>query len=151
MKRFRFPLHPVVVLRGHRELRAREAFAAAVQAFAKSEADLAEARQRVAQFEAAVFAARRERFSAAKEGTSLAAYRRECAAEAQSERAMTAARNLMQQRRREYIEAHRKLEVVERFEAKAKAAHRFATNREEQAEFDDLSGARARRQSLLSL
>ncbi|MEO5957811.1 MAG: hypothetical protein ABIZ49_04395 [Opitutaceae bacterium] len=151
MKRFRFPLQPVIVLRAHRELRAREAFATAVQAHAKSEADLAAVRLRVAQFEAAVFATRCERFSAAKEGASLAAYRRECAAEAQSERVMLTARNLVEQRRRECIEAHRKLEVVERLEAKAKAAHRLGAHRAEQAEFDDLSAARARRPSLIPL
>ena len=33
MKRFRFPLRPVTVLRAHKELRAREAFAAAVHAY----------------------------------------------------------------------------------------------------------------------
>ena len=88
MKRFRFPLRPVAVLRAHREMRAREAFAASVHAYVKSEEDLAATRRRVAQFEAALFAGRRERFSAAEEAHTLAGYRQECAAEVAAERAI---------------------------------------------------------------
>ncbi len=139
MKRFRFPLRSVAVLRAHREMRAREAFATAVHAYVKAEEAIAEARARLARFEAALFAGRRERFSAADESLALAAYRNECAAEAETERTMIAARALMQQRRGEYLEAHRKVEVVKRLEAKARANHRLDHNREEQAEFDDLA------------
>jgi len=148
MKRFRFPLRPVAVLRAHREMRAREAFAASVHAYVKSEEELSATRRRVAQFEAALFAGRRERFSAAEEAQNLAGYRRECAAETESERLLIVARDAMQQRRIEYLEAHRKLEVVKRLEAKAKVTHRLATNREEQAEFDDFAGRQAARRAL---
>jgi flagellar protein FliJ len=151
MKRFRFPLRPVAVLRAHREMRAREAFAAAVHAYVKSEEQLAATRARVAQFEAALFAGRRDRFSAATEAHTLAAYRRECAVEAETERAMIAARAAMQQRRAEYLDAHRKVEVVKRLEEKARGAHRLEANREEQAEFDDYAGRRfASRRTLFS-
>ncbi len=143
MKKFRFPLRPVAVLRAHRELRAREAFAAAVHAYMLSEEELAGVRSRVARFEAELFAGRRERFSAADEAQALAAYRRECAAEAEAERAMIAARAKMGERRAEYLEAHRKLEVVNRLETKARTEHRLEANREEQAEFDDYAGRRA--------
>ena len=37
MKRFRFSLRPVALLRSHQELKAREAFGAAVQAYVTSE------------------------------------------------------------------------------------------------------------------
>lgn len=151
MKRFRFPLRPVAVLRAHREMRAREAFAASVNAYVRSEEDLGATRRRVAQFEAALFAGRRERFSAAEEAHNLAGYRRECAAEAEQERAMIAAREAMQQRRIEYLDAHRKLEVVRRLETKAKENHRLAANREEQAEFDDFAGRQAARRALSPL
>ena len=139
MKRFRFPLRSVAVLRAHREMRAREAFGTAVHAYVKAEEALAEARARLARFESALFAGRRERFSAADEAQALAAYRNECVAEAETERALVAARALMQQRRGEYLEAHRKVEVVKRLEEKARANHRLDHNREEQAEFDDLA------------
>lgn len=148
MKRFRFPLRPVAVLRAHREMRAREAFGASVHAYVRSEEELAATRRRVAQFEAALFAGRRERFSAAEEAHTLAGYRRECAAEVEAERATNAARDEMQKRRVEYLEAHRKLEVVHRLEAKAKTAHQVAINREEQAEYDDFAGRQVSRRKL---
>lgn len=151
MKRFRFPLRPVAVLRAHRELKAREAFAAAVHAFVKSEETLAATRARVAEFEAALFAGRRERFSAADEAQALAAYRREWAAEAEAGRTMAAARAAMEQRRIEYLDAHRKVEVVKRLEDKARTAHRHEVAREEQAEFDDFAGRQfAARRNLAS-
>jgi flagellar protein FliJ len=148
MKRFRFSLRPVAVLRAHRELSAREAFAASVHAYVKSEEELAGARARLRAFEAALFEERHERFSAVDQAQSLAAYRRECAGEAEAERAMIAARDAMQQRRIEYVEAHRKLEVVKRLEAKARAVHRYETGREEQAEFDDFANRRLGHRSL---
>lgn len=151
MKRFRFSLRPVAVLRAHRELRAREAFGAAVHAFVKAEEDLATTRARVARFEAELAAGRSGRFSAADEARALAVYRQECAAEAAAERAMIAARDAMNQRRAEYIDAHRKVEVVKRLEEKARNAHRLETAREEQAEFDDFASRRALRRSPLSV
>jgi flagellar FliJ protein len=151
MKRFRFPLRPVAVLRAHRELKAREAFAAAVHAYVKSEENLAATRARVAQFEAALFAGRSERFSPAQEAQSLAAYRRDCAAEAEAERNVSTARAAMEQRRIEYLDAHRKVEVVKRLEDKARTTHRHEAAREEQAEFDDFAGRQfAARRTLAS-
>jgi len=151
MKRFRFPLRPVAVLRAHRESRAREAFAAAVHSYVQSEELLAATRARVAQLEAALCAGRRERFDAAEEAYHLHGYRREAAAELEAERAMIAARDVMKQRRTEYLEAHRKLEVVRRLEVKARGVYRVATNREEQAEFDDFATRRAcRREPVFS-
>jgi flagellar FliJ protein len=143
MKRFRFPLRPVAVLRAHRELRAREAFAAAVHAYVKAEEELAAARTRVAQFEAAMTAGRAGRFSAADEARSFALYRRERAVEGELERAVIAARAAMGERRAEYLEAHRNVEILKRLEDKSRLAHRVETNREEQAEFDEFSGRRA--------
>lgn len=149
MKRFRFPLRPVAVLRAHRELRAREAFGLAVHAYVKSEQDLAATRERVARYEAELSAGRRERFSAADEARGLAMHRHECALEAESEKAMLAARALMNQRRAEYLDAHRKLEVVKRLEDKARVTYRAETARHEQAEFDDFASRRAPRRSPL--
>lgn len=150
MKRFRFSLRPVAVLRAHHEMRAREAFAAAVQAFVKSEQELVAARQRLRKLEADMTAGRSVRFSAADEAHALAAYQRECAAEVEAEKAMNAAQQAMQQRRIEYVEAHRKLEVIRRLEEKAKTLHRYETGREEQAEFDDFAARRFARRSFNS-
>lgn len=142
MKRFRFPLRSVGVLRAHQEMQARELFASAVHAYVQAEENLAGARARTAAFEAALSAGRRESYRAAEEANSLAAYRRECAAEIEAERAVFAARAEMQQCREKYVEAHRKLEAVQRLEEKARVSYRCEAHRVEQAEFDDFAGRR---------
>jgi flagellar FliJ protein len=144
MKRFRFPLRPVAVLRAHYELRARDVFAAAVHVYVQAEAELAAVRARVAHCEAELQASRRGRFDAAASVNAFFAYRRECAAEGAAERAVFAARAEMNRRRAEYLEAHRKLEVVNRLEEKARNAHRLGALREEQIELDDFAGRRTR-------
>jgi flagellar FliJ protein len=152
MKRFRFPLQPVAVLRAHHELRAQQAFAAAVQAFNRADEALRMTRARVAQFEASLAAGRRERFSGSQQAEALAAYATERTAEAESERIMLAAQSAMNERRNEYLEAHRKVEVVKRLEAKARMAHRLGAAKEEQAEFDDYATRRFRtRRALISV
>lgn len=142
MKRFRFPLRPVALLRAHREMCAREAFSAAVHSYVIAEEEHAAAKARVAAFERELFAGRRERFSAAIEAENLTAYRHESAAEAESERRVFAAREQMDRARAAYLEAHRKVEVVRRLEDKARTAHRVETVREEQAAFDDFAARR---------
>ncbi len=142
MKRFRFPLQPVAVLRAHREMKAREIFAASVQAFVQAEERLTAMRVRVARIEEELAAGRQGCFSPSDEAQALAAYRQECTAEVASEREATSAREMMQRRRLEYLEAHRQVEVVERLETKARATHRLECNREEQANFDEFAGRR---------
>ncbi len=142
MKRFRFPLQPVGVLRAHRELHAKERFAAAVQVFVQAEADLAATLARQHALELTLFASRKTTYRAAEAAQLLADYRRECTAEAAAERRGAAARVEIQKCREAYLEAHRNLEIVNRLEVKARATHRRATDREEQAEFDDRAGSR---------
>lgn len=149
MKRFRFPLRPVAMLRTHAELRAREAFGAAVHAYVKTEQELGATRARVARYEAELTDGRRECFSSADAARALAMYRQECATELQAERVMVAAREVMAKCRAEYLDAHRKLEVVKRLEEKAHLLHRHTQTREEQAEFDDLASRRATRRPIL--
>ena len=149
MKRFRFPLQPVAVLRAHQEIRAREAFAAAVHACVQAEETMNDARTRTAALASALQAGRRELYRAAEAAYSLAAYRRECAVELEAGRRLFAARAEMQQRRGDYVEAHRKLKVVQRLEEKARFSHSRAMHREEQAEFDDFAGRRVARPALL--
>lgn len=121
---------------------AREAFGAAVQAFVRAERELAEARLRVRNLEAELTAGRAGRFNAATEIQALAAHRRECAAEVEAEKGLQAAQNAMNQRRLEYLDAHRRVEVVQRLEEKARTLHRQAAAHEEQAEFDDFASRR---------
>lgn len=142
MKRFRFPLKPVAILRAHQEVRAREAFASAVHRYIQAEEELSRTRVRMAALESALFSGRKDTFRATEAALLLADYRRECDAEVQTERRVITARDEMQNRREDYITAHRKLEVVEHLETKARAAHRHDCDREEQAEFDDFAGRR---------
>ncbi len=150
MKRFKFPLRPVAILREHHEMRAREAFAASVHAFVRAEQELAAARERLRSLGEELTAGRAVHFNAADEIRALTAYRRECTVEAEAVQARTAAQHAMDQRRAEYIEAHRKVEVVHRLELKARTVYRYEVTREEQAEFDDYANRRFGRESLNS-
>ncbi len=150
MKRFRFSLRPVAILRAHQEMHAREAFAASVQAYVKTEQELAATRARVRQLEADLTAGRNDVFSADYAARALAAYRRECTAESEAEQALASAQHAMHARRVEYVDAHRRLEVVRRLEQKARAAHQYEAGREEQAEFDDLAARRFAQRALKS-
>lgn len=147
MKRFRFPLRPVAILRAHRELRAKEAFASAMQTLIASEQRLEAARERVARCGAALAAARTQTFTPAEASATFRAYRAESLAEANAARAATEARTAMEQRRQDYLSANRDLEVVKRLETKARAAHRAEGLREEQIVLDDFAGFRAARRS----
>jgi flagellar FliJ protein len=150
MKRFRFPLRPVAVLRAHRELRAREAFAAAVHAYVQAEEVLAATRARVAELEQLLFAGRSGRFLAADAAALFRVYRAECHAELETERQAIDARDLMHKRRHEYIEANRQLKVVNRLEEKARSTHRAENARIEQNELDEFAGFKASRRPALS-
>jgi flagellar FliJ protein len=142
MKRFRFSLRPVALLRSHQELKAREAFGAAVHAYVSSEEVHAAAKARSAAFERELSMGRQERFNAAVASENLGAYRREVAAESAAERNVFAARSAMDRARAAYLEAHRKVEVVSRLEEKARLKHRLESAREEQASFDDFAARR---------
>ena len=150
MKKFRFPLRPVAVLRAHREVRARDAFAAAVHAYVASEERLAAARARVTELGRALFEGRAGRFLAADAASLFRVYRAECAAGMDAERETIAARELMHQRRQEYLEANRQLKVVQRLEEKARANHRTEAQRVEQAALDEFAGYAASRRPVLT-
>jgi flagellar FliJ protein len=150
MKRFTFPLRPVSVLRSHKEMRAREAFAAAVHAYVLAEEALAGVRRRVSEMEGLLFSGRTGRFLAADAASLFRVYRAECQAELASERQVIDARDFMQKRRQEYIEANRQLKIVNRLEEKARQRHRVETLRTEQNELDEFAGFKSARRPALS-
>jgi flagellar FliJ protein len=150
MKKFRFPLQPVGVLRAHQEMRAREIFAAAVHHYVQTEERLAALRKRVADLAEVLFHGRSNRFLAADAAALLRVYSGECNAVILVEREVIEARDAMQQRRSEYIEANRRLKTVQKLEEKARNQHRLDGLRAEQAELDELAGFRAFRQPALS-
>ena len=150
MKKFRFPLQPVGVLRAHQELRAREVFAAAVHHYVQTEERLAALRKRVADLAEVLFHGRSDRFLAADAAALLRVYSGECNAVILVEREVIEARDAMQKRRSEYIEANRRLKTVQKLEEKARNQHRLDGLRAEQSELDELAGFRAFRQPALS-
>ncbi len=150
MKRFHFPLRPVAVIRAHKEMRAREAFAASVHAYVLTEERLATTRARVKELEQLLFAGRGERFIAADAAALFRVYRTECHSEMETERAVFEARETMHQRRAEYIEANRQLKIIHKLEDKARSTNRLENARIEQNELDEFAGFRASRRPALS-
>jgi flagellar FliJ protein len=142
MKKFHFSLRPVAIVRAHHELRAREALAASINAYAESAELLMIARKRVGELAEAMAAGRRGRLRAADEAAFNRAYCRECAAELEAQKQFIAARSDMEKAREAYLEANRRLKVVERLEQRARALHRLDTLRGEQIEIDEIAGRR---------
>lgn len=145
MKRFRFPLRPVAVIRAHKEMRAREAFAASVHTYVQTEEKLASTRTRVADLEQLLFAGRSGRFAATDAAALYRVYRAECHVEMETEREVIAARDAMNQRRAEYIEANRQMKIIQKLEDKARDKNRLENARIEQNELDEFAGYRASR------
>jgi flagellar FliJ protein len=150
MKKFRFPLQPVGVLRTHQELRAREVFAAAVHTYVQAEEKLAALRKRAADLAEVLFHGRSGQFLAADAAAHLRVYRSECEAVIEVEVEVIKARDAMEARRQDYIEANRRLKIVQRLEEKARTKHNVAVLRAGQEELDELAGFRAFRQPVLS-
>jgi flagellar FliJ protein len=145
MKRFKFSLRPVAVMRAHRELRAREALAASIAAQVQTEERLAAARGRVAELESVIRARRKGRISAAEGASFAQAFRREWTAEIDAQKQVATARAAVEKRREACIEANRHLKVITRLEEKALTIHRQEMQRAEQAEIDEMAGQRATR------
>jgi flagellar FliJ protein len=142
MKRFNFTLRPVAILRSHRELCAREALAAAIEACILAEERDDAARSRVQELAKAICGARKGNFSAGDETAFSQIYRRECAAEIEAQKQFAAARRLVEERREAYVEASRQVKMVSRLEERARAAHRQEGLRLEQAGLDEIAGRR---------
>jgi flagellar FliJ protein len=149
MKKFRFPLRPVAVMRANAELRAREALAAALAACGQADDRLAAVRVRRGELEAIIRHSRRATFRAAEGAAFTQAYRRECSAELDAQKQAAAARAALDKRRDACIEANRNLKVITRLEEKARALHQHELLRVEQAEIDEMAGQRASRRQLV--
>ena len=145
MKRFFFPLRSVAVLRAHAELRAREAFAAAVQDFVAASLRHDECRTHLATLAEVLFAARHGRFEAAGAAAQFRAYRTECAEAQTVATSLQEARTEMDRRREAYLEAHRELKLMERLETRAGSVHHTAAGHALQGYLDHQAGHRAGR------
>ncbi len=150
MKKFRFSLRSVAILRAHKEAVARESLAAAVRASAAVEARLTATRLRLAEMGQLRSAGRSGRFRPADDISFFLAYRSECTTEAETAKQMAAAVRDVEVRRNLCVEANRAVKAIERLEATALEAHRSEALRSDQAEFDEFAGRRAGRRKLIS-
>jgi flagellar FliJ protein len=148
MKKFRFPLRSVATIRTLCELRAREQFSHAVQAFVTAEEKLQALRARLAELEQILRSGRAGTFRPSEEAWFMEAFRHETIAATKATNDVTAARGAMESARQAWLEARRDLRVLENLEQKARAAHRREGEREDQAALDDrTSGMIARNAS----
>ena len=147
MKRFKFPLKPVAILRAHNERKAREALAVAIGLYVKAEQNLAEIRARTEELEGILFSGRRERFRAMDEAAFLQAYRRECAAEMEGQKLVVTARAEMEAVRAACIVANRELKIIEKLEAHARGKYHVDVLRSEQNDFDEMATQRLLRKA----
>jgi len=150
VKRFHFPLQAVAVMRTHRELRARQALAAATQACSVAEARLTAAQARAGEIAAGIAAARHGNFRAGDQAVFIALHRRECVAVDDAASQLAAARAEMGRRRDACVEAQRQLKIVTKLEEKARAVHRLACQAVEQSQMDEYAGQRAGKKKALS-
>ncbi len=152
MKRFRFPLTPVKAVRLQAKAKAREVLASALRDLAEAEAEQRAVQQRMAAVEQSLRDQRAGGATAAEAAHTYAAYVRDLAEEKACEVKVAERRKTAGEARAAYTEAHRRVEMIERLETKARATHRLDQLREEQAEFDDLAGRRhAQREPLFAL
>ncbi len=142
MKRFRFSLTPVQAVRIQAKARAREVLAVTLRELAQAETEQAGIHRRMGDLEQALRAGRAAGGNAAEAAHTYAAYVRELADEKACEARVAEVRKTVEQARLAYTEAHRRVEVIDRLEIKARATYRLDCLREEQAEFDDLAGRR---------
>jgi flagellar export protein FliJ len=142
MKRFRFPLKPVGVLRAHQEARARAAFATTVQAYVQAEETLARTRARVAELEAILFNNRQDTFRPSESAAFFQHYRQESNTVIAAEQKVFAAAETMRQARAAYIAASQATKVITRLEEKSRLHHRQETERILQAELDEFAALR---------
>ncbi len=141
MKKFKFPLRPVKVLREHKQLKAQQLLAVAVAEVARSEASVAAAHARTVELEAMIAAGRSGPFRPDLQVSFLQSYTRERTAEATAGKSLDAARLEMAKRRQALMEAQKQVKVVAQLETKARADYRAETLRAEQTDIDERASA----------
>lgn len=139
MKRFRFPLRPVAIIRAHHESRAKDAYRAAYAVLSEAEQRHASSLARLRSLAEAIDSHRQGTFSPQQATATARAYSMESQEVARAEKSVAEARQAMLGAREAYIKAHRELKVVQRLEEKARASHLAASRLFEQAALDELA------------
>lgn len=141
MKRFRFSLRPVAVIRAHHESRAKEAYGAAQAALVAAEQSHARSLVRVQGLAEAIDVHRQGTFSPLQAAATVRAFSMECQEVARHEKLVEEARERTRRARDAYVKAHQDLKVVQRLEDKARASHLAACRALEQSALDELASA----------
>lgn len=149
MKKFRFTLHSVQTIRGLHEMRAREAFSAAVKVHMLASSALMEARECIRNLELTLMEERRHLFRPAEQLAYINEQRQLKEAEAEAVKSLSQASEHMDKCRDLWIVARRDVRVIEKLETKARVIHRQDCDREEQAAMDDRVNARIGRAPLI--
>lgn len=137
MKKFRFPLKSVAIVREARELRLREAFSVALQAVAVAEDMLDQVRRRKTELEHVLVAERRCSFRPAEQIAFLQAHQRVVEEESNAVSDLQKAVAVRETRRAEWLESRRDLRLIEKLEQTARQEHRRDEEREAQRTLDD--------------
>ena len=145
MKRFRFSLQSLKIVREARELRAREVFGAAVRVVNAADAHLSTTRREKADFERTLLAERGSSFRPADQAAFLQAHRRLITREQEAVVALQRATAERESRRAEWLNSRRDLRLIENLEDGARRTHRAAEDREAQLLLDDHTNAAAAR------
>lgn len=137
MKRFRFPLRPVAVIRAHRELVAQQALGVATAALTAAETEVANCRNRLDTLNRAIAGSREGGLRVGLQVAALQAYKQEKAGEVAALKQQEQARAERARRHAVCVEAHRALKVVQKLEERARARHQAEMIRQEQSEIDE--------------
>ncbi len=137
MKKFRFTLSSVAVVREVREALRREVFTAAVRETTAAERALEKVIAERAALAAALAASRTGTFRPALQTAGLAAQQRVVQQEAEAASVLERARQTLEQRRADWLAARREVRLLEQLKARAKERHRIELARAEQRELDD--------------
>lgn len=143
MKKFRFNLQTVVMLRDHRERLAKEILASYIAAHQRTVDQHRAATAHLAEASASVQSSRAGAFNPGEQAHLILGLR----AAGESERAaadeVTKAAAEVSKWRDSYVVAHRNVEVIRKLETKARAHHRYESERETQNTYDDFAARRA--------
>jgi flagellar FliJ protein len=137
MKRFRFRLQSLLVLRELRETQAANALAQKLAEQRRLEADLAQAQARSEAARAQLYQADGKRFAPQDHSAALADFDRTLAQENAAEKAVQAHEKPLAMARQAWAEAGRDLKVVNNLRGRAEERHLHEAARVEQAEMDE--------------
>ena len=137
MKRFRFRLQSLLLLRELRETQAATVLAQKLEQQRRLEQELAQAQARSELARANLLQAEGQRFAPQDHAAALADFDRTVAQERSAEKALGAHTKILEQARLAWAEAGKELKAVTNLRGRAEDRHVQAAARREQAEMDE--------------